>query len=75
MTNSKLAITNFFNCETTEDSEAFTKVRVVAEIVLDFREIHHVNTDEVKYQIQKAVQDAVWFKEKSCKPKEGDNAK
>ena len=75
MTNSKLAITNFFNCEATEDSEAFTKVRVVAEIVLDFREIHHVNTDEVKYRLQKAVQDAVWFKEKPCKPKEGDNAK
>ena len=75
MTNSKLAITNFFNCETTEDSEAFTKVRVVAEIVLDFQEIHHVNTDEVKYRLQKAVQDAVWFKEKPCKPKEGDNAK
>ena len=78
MTNSKLAITNFFNCETTEDSEAFTKVRVAAEIVLDFNEIHHVNTDEVKTKLQQAVKDAVWFDStprKPCNAKESDNAK
>lgn len=79
MINSKWAITNLFNCETVEDSCAYTKIRVTAEIVLDFgANVHHINTDEVKIRLQHAVKDAVWFDgtpRKPCNAKDGDNAK
>ena len=75
MTNSKLAITNFFDCETMEDREDFTKVRVTAEIILNFQAVNHINTNEVKTKLQQAVKDAVWFDNPPRKPKEGDNAK
>lgn len=76
MTNSKLALTTFFDFDTVEDNEAFTKVRVTAEITLYFRGlIHHVNTDEVRTRLQQAVVDAVWFNDRTCKPKEADGEK
>ena len=58
----KKAVASFFNCETVEDIEAFPKVRISAEVTLCERAaIHHFNTDEVKYRLEKAVAEAAWL--------------
>ena len=61
MKQSTIALANFFDCETTEDHTLLPKVRIVAEITIDRGEIHHVNTDEIKEAIRKAVKNAVWY--------------
>ncbi len=61
MKKGNVALTNFFECETTEEHTSFPKVRVVSEIVIDRGKIHHVNTDEIKAAIENAVKNAVWY--------------
>lgn len=61
MKKGNVALTNFFECETTEEHTSFPKVRVVAEIVIDRGKIHHVNTDEIKAELENAVKNAVWY--------------
>ena len=61
MKKGNVALTNFFECETTEEHTSFPKVRVVAEIVIDRGKIHHVNTDEIKAALENAVKNAVWY--------------
>ncbi|MBQ6140789.1 MAG: hypothetical protein IJI54_05830 [Kiritimatiellae bacterium] len=58
---SKSAKTLYFDCKTVEDSEAFPKVCITSEMVIDKGEIHHVNTDEIKAAIEKAVKTSVWI--------------
>ena len=67
----KMAIVDFFNCETAEDVNAYPKVRITAEVTLCERgKIHHFNTDEVKYRLEKAVAEAAWLcKDDDDKPK------
>ena len=51
------------------------KVRVAAEIILGYPDIHHIDTSEVKARLQQAVKDAVWIDAPPSNPKEGDNEK
>lgn len=73
----KKAVVSFFNCETTEDIDAFPKVRISAEVTLCERgTFHHFNIDEVRNALEKAVGDASWFW-KNFKPEarqDGDTA-
>lgn len=61
MKKGNVALTKFFECETTEEHTSFPKVRVIAEIVIDRGEIHLVNTDEIKAALENAVKNAVWY--------------
>lgn len=61
---SKVAISTYFDCKTIEDAEAFPKVYITAELIIDCGAIHHVNTDEIKAAIENAVKNAVWYIEK-----------
>lgn len=76
----QMAIVDFFNCETVEDVNAYPKVRITAEVTLCERAaIHHINTDEVKCKLARAVADnAVISKADDGKPKkegpDGDTA-
>lgn len=56
-----IALTNLFECETTEEHTSFPKVRIVAELIIDRGEIHHVNTDKIKAALENAVKNAVWY--------------
>ena len=56
-----IALTNFFKCETTEEHTSFPKVRIVAELIIDRGERHHVNTDEIKAALGNAVKNAVCY--------------
>ena len=58
---SKFAKTSYFDCKTVEDFEAFPKVCITSEVIIDKGEIHHVNTDEIKAAIEKAVKTSVWL--------------
>lgn len=58
---SKFAKTIHFDCKTVEDVEAFPKVYITAEVVIDRAKVHHVNTDEIKAAIEKAVMTSVWL--------------
>ncbi len=58
---SKFAKTSYFGCKTVEDFEAFPKVCITSEVIIDKCEIHHVNTDEIKAAIEKAVKTSVWL--------------
>lgn len=58
---SKFAKILHFDCKTVEDFEAFPKVCITSEVVIDKGEIHHVNTDEIKAAIEKAVKTSVWL--------------
>lgn len=59
-----IALTNLFGCETTEEHTSFPKVQIVAELIIDRGEIHHVNTEEIKSALENAVKNAVWYIEK-----------
>lgn len=61
---SKIAIPTYFDCKTIEDAEAFPKVSITAELIIDCGAIHHVNTGEIKAAIENAVKNAVWYIEK-----------
>ena len=61
---STIAIPTHFDCQTIEDAEAFPKVCITAELIVDRGSIHHVNTDEIKAAIENAVKNAVWYIEK-----------
>ena len=61
---STIAIPTHFDCQTIEDAEAFPKVCIMAELIVDRGAIHHVNTDEIKAAIENAVKNAVWYIEK-----------
>ena len=61
---SKIAIPTYFDCKTIEDAEAFPKVCITAELIIDSGKIHHVNTDDIKAAIENAVKNAVWYIEK-----------
>ena len=69
MKQSTIALANFFDCETTEEHTSFPKIRIVAELIIDRGEIHHVNTDEIKEAIKNAVKNAVWY----CGKPEGES--
>ena len=58
---SMIAIPTHFDCQTVEDAEAFPKVCITAELIVDRGAIHHVNTDEIKAAIENAVKNAVWY--------------
>ena len=58
---SKFAKTSYFDCKTVEDVEVFPKVCIAAEVIIDKGKIHHVNTDEIKAAIEKAVKTSVWL--------------
>ena len=62
---SKFAKTSYFDCKTVEDFEAFPKVCITSEVIIDKGEIHHVNTDEIKAAIEKAVKTSVWLHSKA----------
>ena len=59
-----IALTNFFKCETTEEHTSFPEVHIVAELIIERGEIHHVNIDEIKAALENAVKNAVWYIEK-----------
>ena len=61
---SRIAIPTHFDCQTIEDAEAFPKVCIMAELIVDCGAIHHVNTYEIKAAIENAVKNAVWYIEK-----------
>ena len=61
---STIAIPTHFDCQTIEDADAFPKVCITAELIIDRGAIHHVNTDEIKAAIENAVKNAVWYIEK-----------
>lgn len=61
---STIAIPTHFDCRTIEDAEAFQKVCITAELIVDRGAIHHVNTDEIKAAIENAVKNAVWYTDK-----------
>ena len=75
VSNGKQVFLNYFKCETTEGSSSFPKMEVVAELVLDsgkLARVHHINTDEIKHALEKAVLGAVWFNDVKVEPeKEG----
>lgn len=58
---SKFAVTTYFDCNTIEDVEAYPKVCITAEVAIDKAKVHHVNTDEIKAAIEKAVRASVWL--------------
>ena len=58
---SEFAKTLCFDCKTVEDVLAFPKVYITAEVIIDKGKIHHVNTDEIKAAIEKAVKTSVWL--------------
>ncbi len=58
---SKFAKASYFDCKTVEDFEEYPKVCITSEVVIDRGKIHHVNTDEIKAAIEKAVKDSVWL--------------
>ena len=60
----KIAIPTYFDCKTIEDAEAYPKVCITAELIVDIGAIHHVNTYEIKEAIKNAVKNAVWYIEK-----------
>ena len=59
---SEIAMTSYFDCKTVEDIEAYPKVCITAEVVIDKGKIHHINTDELKAAIEKAVKTSVWLR-------------
>ena len=59
--NSSFATAIVFNRETDEAADAFPKVRINAEVAIDRGGIHHINTDEIKAALEKAVKNAVWY--------------
>ena len=61
---SNIAMTTYFDCKTIEDAEAFPKVCITAELIIDSGKIHHVNTDEINAAIENAVKSSVWYIEK-----------
>ena len=75
MKSSTIAMTNFFDSETTEEHTSFPKVRIVAEIVIDRGEIHHVNTDEIKAALENAVKNSVCYCEEKPKAEAASNEK
>lgn len=58
---SKFAVTSYFDCKTVEDFEAYPKVCITAEVAIEKAKVHHVNTDEIKAAIEKAVRTSVWL--------------
>ena len=61
---SMIATPTHFDCQTVEDAEAFPKVCITAELIVERGAIHRVNTDEIKAAIENAVKNAVWYIEK-----------
>ena len=64
MKTSTIAIPAYFDCKTIEEAEAFPKVCITAELIIDRGAIHHINTGEIKAAIENAVKNAVWYVEK-----------
>lgn len=58
---SKYALTTYFNCETGEGVGEYPKVCITAEVSIDKGMVHHINTDEIKAAIEKAVMTSVWL--------------
>ena len=56
-----IALTKFFKCETTKEYTSFPEVQIVAELIIDRGEIHHVNIDEIKAALENAVKNAIWY--------------
>lgn len=67
---SKFAVTSYFDCRTIEDVEAYPKVCIAAEVTIDKAKVHHVDTDKIKSEIEKAVKASVWLYSPTAK-KEG----
>lgn len=68
---SKFAVTTFFDCRTVEDVGALPKVCITAEVTINKGMVHHVNTDEMKAAIEKAVMTSVWLYSPTAKKLEG----
>lgn len=58
---SEFALTSYFDCKTVEDFESYPKVYITAEVTINKGKIHHINTDELKAEIEKAVKTSVWL--------------
>ena len=57
----KMALIRFFDLRTCEDVGSYPKVDISATVMIDKGMIHHVNTDEIKVAIEKAVKTSVWL--------------
>ena len=68
---SKFAVTTYFDCKTVEDVEAFPKVCIATEVTIGKGMVHHVNTDEIKAAIEKAVMTSVWLYRPTTEKLEG----
>lgn len=58
---SEYAVTTYFDCRTTEDVGAYPKICISAEVAIEKAKVHHVNTDEIKAAVEKAVKTSVWL--------------
>ena len=60
--NCKKAGASYFECTTTSEVASAAKVRINADIIVSGgRLFHHINTDEIRRGLEKAVCDATWF--------------
>ena len=58
---SKFAAISYFDCRTIEDVKEYPKVCITAEVTIDKAMVHHVDTDKIKSEIEKAVKASVWL--------------
>lgn len=62
--NGRSAVLTFFEYGIKEEPDSFPKMKIVAELMLDsgkIERVHHVNVDDIKHAMERAVLNAVWF--------------
>lgn len=53
--NSKYAVATFFDCDTIEDWQSCPKIRINAEVAVEYGKIMQINTKAIKTAIEEAV--------------------